>query len=142
MNTLVFAKLDIGHATFSVIEESRDLAEKVLREAFDKYREQKPAYPWTDYKVMFSDMRVGEVTLDGSAYHMDPFNQKRWPDDYVQCVMTGDWFSPDDNPLAQLVEEYWILCPADHALEDIAETLQMPDSDVYTALGLEEEKQP
>lgn len=138
MNTLVFAKLDIGHTIFTVIEESRDLAEKALRTAFEKYREQKPAYLWTDYTVAFSDMRVGEVMLDGLAYYSDPSNQKRWPDDYVECVMTGEWFSPDDNPLAQQIEDYWILCPADHAVEHIAEVLQMPDSDVHTALGLEE----
>lgn len=139
MNALVFASLDIGRSIFTVMEESREAAEEILREAFDKYRELRPAYTWDDYKVTFHNMRVGEVMLDGMAFHMDPYNQKRWPDDYVVCAMSGDWFSPDDNPMASLVDGHWILDSAAHTPEEIAEALEVDVEQVYNDLGLEYE---
>lgn len=136
MNRLVFAELSIGHSTFTVIEESREAAQKLLREAFDKYREQKPAYPWADYRVIFRDMTVGEVMLDGVGYHMDPFNQKRWPCDYVQCAMTGTWFAAEDHPMAEQVAGSWIMSPGDHTPEEVAEALDISEQQAYDEMGL------
>jgi hypothetical protein len=137
MNTLVYAELELGHATLAVIEVSREAAEKLLLEAFAKYRESHPTRPWEDYTPFFRDMRVGEVMLDGVGYHMDPFNQIRWPDDYVQCAMTGAWFSPDDNPLAEMVANCWIQSPSDHTPEEIAEALDISEQQAYDEMGLE-----